>query len=173
MKRELKTRRKDLRVTPKTFEDAQEIKDAMEVSDSDIYSTGLRVMKTIIRTTELDSTILHNMFRFGKGAKDDLVSEEYQGNVEQMTPSKRARLFFSISESEWDLLSEVEKLDYIERMTAIKKRAGGGEMSNRDNTFANRNMNSTVARDFFIGEMKAITDRLERKNRKYIDDRRG
>ncbi len=108
---------------------------------------------------------------------DDLVEEEFQGNVEQMTESKRAMLFFSISIEEWDLLSEAEKRDYIRRLPPKKTRAGGGEMSNRDRfqtkTYANRYMDTTDTRDFFVNEMKIITDRLEKKNRKYIEDREG
>ena len=63
--------------------------------------------------------------------KDDLVEEEYQGNV-TMTKSKRAQMFFSIPEDEWAGLSEEEKDDYIRRLPPEKTKAGGEEMSDRD-----------------------------------------
>jgi predicted Zn-ribbon and HTH transcriptional regulator len=63
---------------------------------------------------------------------DNLVEEEYQGNVTNETLSKRARLYFSIGDLEWEALSEEEKEDYISRLPGQKKRSGGGEMSTRD-----------------------------------------
>ena len=55
---------------------------------------------------------------------DDLVEEEYQGNVAHMTLSKRAQMFFSISEDEWAGLSEEEKEDYISRLPPEKQVEG-------------------------------------------------
>ena len=66
-------------------------------------------------------------------AEDDLVEEEYQGNAAPMTKSKRAQMHFSIPEEIWEGLSEEEKDDYISRLPPEKERAGGEEMSDRDN----------------------------------------
>ena len=157
--------KKGIWISKEDRERAREIREETGINDSDIFSVGLDRFKP-------DGGILRNMFKFGYG-RDDLVEAEHQGNVEQMTPSKRARLFFSISESEWALLSEEEKLNYISRMEAKKERAGGSEMSNRDTTFQNKHMDSTTARDFFENEMKLATDRLQKRNRKFVEDRLG
>ena len=58
-------------------------------------------------------------FKFGRG-RDDLVEEEYQGNAGFKTLSERAKMFHSISDDDWDALTEEEKLDYIARLPPEK-----------------------------------------------------
>ena len=53
--------------------------------------------------------------------KDDLVEEEYQGNAGMpMTLSKRAKMFHSISDPDWDALTEAEKEGYISSLPPEK-----------------------------------------------------
>jgi len=46
---------------------------------------------------------------------DDLVEEEYQGNRE-LTLSQRAKMFHSISDEEWEALTDEEKQGYIDKL---------------------------------------------------------
>jgi len=68
-------------------------------------------------------------------AFDDLVEEEYQGNLTPITESERAKRYFNISDEDWDALTEREKESYIGRLPPKKM---GPEEGKGDETDENQ-----------------------------------
>lgn len=82
-----------------------------------------------------DELRAYTQAKVNKISADNLVEEEYQGNVTYITLSERAQKYFSISKKEWDGLSEEEKDGYIGRLPPEKELAGGEEISEKDCTY--------------------------------------
>lgn len=161
-----KPRQKNLRLSDEDFELAQRIREKEGLTDADIFSVGLDAFKPDPKNP------LHTMYKFNKKAKDDLVSEEYQGNASVETLSYRARMYFAISDAEWALLSEEEKDGYKRRLPGQKTRSGGEEMSNRDiaSDLATQYEDfQSDSRDFVKDEMLRETERMEKRNKEYRD----
>lgn len=98
-----------------------------KTEDEETHKLDVEVKYNMEKVTELKSKVNEILSEL-----DDLVEEEYQGNATYETLSERAKMHFSVSDEEWDALSEEEKDDYISRLPPEKKRAGGEEMSTRD-----------------------------------------
>jgi len=102
----------------------------IEKRSKEKHKKDAEVRYSMEKVTELKSKVNEILSEL-----DDLVEEEYQGNVEFITLSRRAQMYFTISEKEWDGLSEEEKNDYISRLPPEKELAGGEKISERDCTY--------------------------------------
>jgi len=113
--------------------------------------------------TQLDATEL---------VKDDLVEEEYQGNLTNMTASERAKRFHNINDDEWLALTEAEKEDYIGKLPPEKKKEGetnkDGDCEDCDDEQIKQIATdlSMEQIDKKLKELKAIRDGLREQIRK-------
>jgi len=131
IERKIKEARKKKRDTPRTeaeramahFNLSEEEWEQLSDEEKQEYidrlpERGSANMKDDLRTAL--ETLLKLMPSLQKSF-DDLVEEEYQGNVTPITESERAKRYFNISDEDWDALTEGEKEDYISRLPPLKK----------------------------------------------------